>query len=211
MTATQRKLSACAQAMSRGVSPITTVWARGHEVASPAASPARRRAIGGSIARSSESEPKPPWPRANQCPIPAALSFIRATGSKLPVTSESCTSSRAFSDSSNSGIPSTTIADRSAGQRLAYRRQHSLPDLRRTRVDPLGGNARLEQVHACDFAVGSAGCRPPQSDVFDIHAVYVLQRLTQRGRMLAGRASHEGSVDIEEKQHEAYLKLERRQ
>ena len=124
VTATQRRLSACAQAMSCGVSPITTVCSRGHEVASPAASPARRRAIGGSTARSSESEPKPPWPRANQCPIPAAWSFIRATGSKLPVTSESSTSSRASSDSSSSGMPSTTRLERSAGQRLAYRRQH---------------------------------------------------------------------------------------
>ena len=40
---------------------------------SPAASPARRRAIGGSIVRSSESEPKPPWSWANQWPMPARL------------------------------------------------------------------------------------------------------------------------------------------
>ena len=70
VTAMQRTSSACAQAMSRGVSPITTVLPRGQEVASPAVSPARRRAIGGSIERSSESEPKPPWLEREPVPQP---------------------------------------------------------------------------------------------------------------------------------------------
>ena len=90
-TATQRRPSARAHAMSRGVSPITTARSRGH--ARPSG-PARRRAIRGRSARSSESEPKPPWPDAKWCPRPARLSFRRAIGSRLPVTRDRRTSSR---------------------------------------------------------------------------------------------------------------------
>ena len=58
-TATTRTPSARAHAMSRGVSPITTVRSRGH-----AGSAARERAIGTSAVRSSASEPNAPCPRA---------------------------------------------------------------------------------------------------------------------------------------------------
>ena len=37
---------------------------------------------------SSASEPKPPWPGSKKSPMPARASLSRATGSKLPVTSE---------------------------------------------------------------------------------------------------------------------------
>ena len=58
-TATTRTPSARAQAMSRGVSPITTVRSRGHGGSRGAGAGDRRQ-----LARaSSASEPKPPWPR----------------------------------------------------------------------------------------------------------------------------------------------------
>ena len=97
--------SARAQAMSRGVSPITTVRSRGH--AGRRARARDRRQLG---PRSSWSEPKPPWPRlevVRRCRRAASLS--RATGSRLPVTSESRKSSgRAASASSSSTIPGAT-------------------------------------------------------------------------------------------------------
>ena len=55
-TATTRSPSARAQAMSRGVSPITTVRSRGHVAGAARGRSAGRRS------RSSASEPKPPWP-----------------------------------------------------------------------------------------------------------------------------------------------------
>ena len=56
-TATQRTPSAAAHAMSSGVSPITTVRSR---ACGAPRDPARRRAIAGSAARSSASDPNAP-------------------------------------------------------------------------------------------------------------------------------------------------------
>ena len=109
-TAATRTRSARAHAMSRGVSPITTVRSRGQ-------SPARRRAMAGSSAREAWSEAKPPWPGSKKRPSPARSSLRRATGSRLPVTSEIRNSSgRAASASSSSTMPGSTRSDRSAGQ-----------------------------------------------------------------------------------------------
>ena len=114
-TAATRTSSTRAHAMSRGVSPITTVRSRGQ-----GGSEARPRAIAGSRPRSSWSEPKPPCPASKKRPTPARASFSRATGSRFPVTSESRNSSgRDDSSSSSSTIPGATFADRSAGQSRA--------------------------------------------------------------------------------------------
>ena len=87
--------------------------------------PARRRAIAGSAARSSESDPNAPGRPANHFPIPARASFIRAIGSKLPVRRPSVTPSRPASQGSSSGMPGTTQSLRSGGQYLAKIRQHA--------------------------------------------------------------------------------------
>ena len=108
-TAATRTRSARAHAMSRGVSPITTVRSRGQ-------SPARCRAMAGSSAREAWSDAKPPWPGSKKRPSPARSSLRRATGSRLPVTSEIRNSSgRAASASSSSTMPGSTRSDRSAG------------------------------------------------------------------------------------------------
>ena len=69
-TATTCTPSARAQAMSRGVSPMTTVRSRGHGASPFHARPARARATGGRSARSGESEPNPPWPASKWRPMP---------------------------------------------------------------------------------------------------------------------------------------------
>ena len=132
--------SARAQAMSRGVSPITIVWSRGR-----GAVPARRRAIGGSAPRSSESDPNAPWPPGSHRPIPARLSFSRATGSKLPVRSASVTPSRAASQGSSSAIPGSNPIDEVGRADLGVDPAARLAHVVGALVDPPRGHASVEQ------------------------------------------------------------------
>ena len=91
--------------------------------------PARRRAMPGRSARSSESEPKPPCPDGKWCPTPARASLSRATGSKLPVTSDSWTSSRPQASRADPGCPAP--ACRSATPGSAARTRARTPRARR--------------------------------------------------------------------------------
>ncbi len=207
VTAMQRRSSACAQAMSRGVSPITIVCSRGQELASPAASPARRRAIGGSIVRSSESEPKPPWPCANQCPMTGGLQLdprhrLEVAGHErepyVVARAERLEQLR---------HPVDDRVDRSFGQRLAYSRQHSSCTSARACVDPLGGDAGLQQ----DTAVRSHRRFDPRPRLSGRS-----RRGSRRGRSAVPGAArpraprcalHERAVDVEQQQHDSGVRL----
>ena len=98
---TQRTPSARAQAMSRGVSPMTSVRSRGCGAPSAPRARARDRPAARAVLVVGAEAALPGGEVSGRCP--AARSFIRATGSRLPVTSESRTPSRAASASSSVG------------------------------------------------------------------------------------------------------------
>ena len=113
-TATTRTPSARAHAMSRGVSPITTVRSRGHGAAvQRAGARARDRRQVGAVSRVGAEAA---LARRRRAADPGARELQPRDGSRLPVTSESRIASAARSSASSaSSTPGATCAERSSG------------------------------------------------------------------------------------------------
>ena len=185
-----------AQAMSRGVSPITIVCSRGGHLC--------RRAGG----RSRAVRPDPrnltrtlPGPAGNHRPIPARRSFSRATGSKLPVSSPSVTPSRAASQGSSSGDPRNNVIAEVGRADLRVDPAARLAHVVGALVDPPRRHAEVEQDQRgrsrrrSGPRVRSAGAGPS------------CRRRAPRGSRVErlavglGGAGQQRAVDVEQQQH----------
>ena len=172
---------------------MTTVRSRGQ-------SPARARAIGGSSARSSASEPNAPCPSGNQSPIPARASFSRAIRSKLPVTSEKRNASgRAAEPGEHVGHARGHPRGEIGRAELVVERAAGGDDVVGPRVDRLRRVARGHEQVTGDRPVGAA--RGLHVTAVELErAVHVDQRPPHRVGVLHRGTLQQRAVDVPEQQ-----------
>ena len=187
-----RTRSARAQAMSRGVSPITTVRSR-------AQPPARARAIAGSSPRSSASEPKPPWPGAKWCADPGGREL--APRDRLEVAGHE----RLAVDRGIGGERGQRLRhagrDESGevgGAELVVGGDRAGEDLVRAGVDRGVVDPGPAQEVARDRGVGAT--RGLDHDPVELDAVHRGRRAPQCRRMLARGAQQQRAVDVPEEE-----------